>query len=217
MPPVLFITDKYPSEYASGVYVNDRVWAQFSVPISSTTATYYNFTVNVKDTYAPVDGIVTVQDISGEPNNAIAIFTPLVAFTPNTEYSVLVSTGIQALQTTDYLADDTVWYFTTGNAVASGLLNNGVIVPSGFTDNYDLEGYYGPVSSGTPFNVDEVCPEKYAFDVPRNIPFIAIRFNAPIPSGINIADHIRMHARRVLGNVPDSKSALTAINNLGGF
>ena len=217
MPSVLFITDKYPAEYASGVYLNDRIWAQFSVPISSGTATYYNFTVNFKDSYSPVEGVVTVQGLSGEMNSAIAIFTPTIPLTPNTEYSVLVSTGIQALHSKDYLADDTVWYFTTGNNLNPNIYGNGVIIPSGFTDDIDIVSYYGPIPSGTAFDVVEVCPEKYAFDVPRNIPFIAIRFNAPIPSGINIGDHIRMHARRVLGNVPNAASSLTAMNNLGGF
>ena len=218
MAPVLFITDRYPSEYASGVYINDRIWAQMSVPIDSTTATYYNFTVNTKDTYEPVDGTITVQGVSGEPNNAIIIFTPTVAFNRNTEYSVLASTGIKALNSPDYLADDEVWYFATGNTAASGLIGSeNIIIPSGYTDYWDVQGSYGPVASGTPFDVVEVCPEKYAFDVPRNIPFIAIRFNAPIPSGINMADHIRIHARRVLGNVPKTSSDLTSINNIGGF
>ena len=121
--PRLFVVDKYPAEYASGVYINERVWAQFSVPISSATATYYNFTINRRDDYEPVEGTISVQGISGGLNDAIAIFTPRYAFARDTEYSVLVSTGIKAKNSPDYLADDTVWYFKTGSVAASGPTN----------------------------------------------------------------------------------------------
>lgn len=195
----LFVVDKYPAEYASGVYINERVWAQFSVPIASGSATYYNFTVNEKDTYEPVDGTISVQGISGGLNEAMIIFTPRCAFTRDTEYSVLVSTGIQAKNSQESLQDDTVWYFKTGNAAASGLIgSSGIIVPSGYTDP-DNPYNNGLNPHGDPLAVIETAPISYAYGVERNIPFIALRFNAVIPSGINIADHIRVQARRIFG------------------
>lgn len=196
----VFIVDQFPAGYASGVYINDRVWAQFSVPISIESATYYNFTVNEKNTYEPVEGTVSVQGVSGSINDAVIIFTPYQAFKTNTDYSVLVSTGIKAKATDDYLADDTVWYFTTGNIAASGLIGSeNIIIPSGVTDAELLEDLYGPQPGKDPFAVIESVPEKYAYNVETNIPFIAIRFNAPIPSGINIGDYIKLSSRRILG------------------
>lgn len=199
----LYLVDRFPTDYASGVYINERVWAQFSVPIASGTATYYNFTVNERDTYEPVDGTISVQGVSGGINDAVMIFTPRCAFKRDTEYSALVSTGIKAKNSDDYLVDDTVWYFKTGAVAASGLIgSNGIIIPSGYTDpdnpyNNGLNPY------GEPLQVVEVVPAAYSYGIERNIPFIALRFNGVIngvePSGINIADHIHLIARRVFG------------------
>jgi hypothetical protein len=195
----LFIVDKYPAEYASGVYINERVWAQFSVPIFSGSASYYNFTVNEKNTYEPVEGTISVQGISGGLNDAIVIFTPRCAFSRDTEYSVLVSTGIKAKNTADYLVDDTVWYFRTGTTAASGLIGSeSIIIPSGYTDP-DNPDNTGLNPNGEPLAVLETAPTPYSYAVDRNIPFIALRFNAVIPSGINIADHVHLIARRIFG------------------
>lgn len=199
----LFLVDKYPSEYASGVYINDRVWAQFSMPIDSETATYYNFTINERETYEPVEGSISVESVSGNINNAVMIFTPKYAFNRDTEYSALVSTGIKAKNSSDYLSDDTVWYFKTGNIASSGVIGGGeVIIPSGYTDpSNPFNNGLNP--SGVPLEVLEVVPAPYAFGVDTNIPFIAIRFNGVIneidPSGINIANHIHLIQRRVFG------------------
>ena len=199
----LYVVDKFPVEYASGVYINERVWAQFSVPIDATTATYYNFTVNRKDDYEPVEGNISVQGISGELNNAVIIFTPTYAFDRETDYSVLVSTGIKAKNSPDYLVNDTVWYFKTGVVAASGLIgSSGIIISSGYTDLYNPFGN-GLNPSGEPLAVIETVPTPYSYNIDRNIPFIALRFNGVIngvePSGINIADHMHIIARRIFG------------------
>jgi hypothetical protein len=199
----LFLVDKFPAEYASGVYINDRVWAQFSVPIDSSTATYYNFTVNERDTYEPVPGTISVEGISGGINEAVVIFTPTYAFKRDTDYSVLVSTGIKAKNSNDYLVDDTVWYFTTGTVSASGLIGSEtIIIPSGVTDP-DNPYSNGLNPNGSALEVEEVVPSPYAYGIPTNIPFIALKFNGIInavePSGINIADHIHLSARRIFG------------------
>lgn len=197
----LFVVDKFPAEYASGIYTNDRVWAQFSVPISSGTATYYNFTVNERDTYEPVDGRVSVEGISGGLNETIVIFTPENGFKRNTSYSVLVSTGIKAKTSDDYLKDDYVWFFTTGNSATSGVLGGGGtgVVPSGVSTSGDIVSDTGLIETAEPLLVVETAPVEYSFNVARNIPFIGIRFNGVIPSGINLYDHISLTARRVLG------------------
>lgn len=195
----LYIVDKYPAEYASGVYINDLVWAQFSVPISSSTATYYNFTVNEKNTYEPVEGTVTVQGVSGGLLDSVIVFTPTNGFTRNTEYSVLVSTGIKAKNSDDYLEDDTVWFFKTGNTALSGLLGGDYdILSSGVTSSGVVESSELS-TSGIPLEVLETVPANYSINNLNNIPFIGIRFNGVIPSGINMADHISLSARRVLG------------------
>ena len=197
--PRLFVVDKYPAEYASGVYINERVWAQFSVPISSGSATYYNFTVSARDTYEPVPGTISVQGLSGEINNAIIIFTPTYALTRNTDYSVLVSTGIQGELEDVYLSDDLIWYFTTGDTAASGSIGYpSIILPSGYTDpNNPYNNGLNP--NGMPFAVDETVPIPFDSNIPLDLPFIALHFNAPIPSGINIADHVKLTARRIFG------------------
>jgi hypothetical protein len=195
----LFITDRYPADYASGVYINDRVWAQFSVPIASGTATYYNFTVNERDSYEPVEGTISVESVSGGLLDSMAVFTPKYAFTRNTEYSVLVSTGLKAKNTNDYLVDDIVWYFKTGAVAASGLIGSEhVIVPSGYTDDAIIDGSL-PNPDGEHLTVVETVPAAFAYNIDRNIPFIALRFNGIFPSGINIADHVHLIARRIFG------------------
>ena len=194
----LFVVDKYPAEYASGVYTNDLIWAQFSVPITVSTATYYNFTVNEKNTYEPVEGVVSVIGSSGILDTTI-VFTPSVPLIKNTEYSVLVSTGIKAKSTNDYLEDDTVWFFKTGTVASSGTIGGGTSpAPSGTTEEEEVvESDLS--SSGVPLEVLETAPIEYSYNVARNIPFIGIRFNGVIPSGINLADYISLSARRVLG------------------
>lgn len=194
----LFVVDKYPAEYASGVYTNDLIWAQFSVPISISTATYYNFTVNDKNTYEPVEGTVSVIGNSNILDTTI-VFTPSVPLLKNNEYSVLVSTGIKAKSSDDYLEDDLVWFFKTSNMASSETIGGGSFpAPSEITHEAkvvesDLS------SSGVPLEVLETVPIEYSYNVPRNIPFIGIRFNGIIPSGINLADHIKLSARRILG------------------
>ena len=196
----LFVVDKFPGEYASGIYINDRIWAQFSVPIASGTATYYNFTVNERDTYEPVEGTVSVQGISGGLSDTTIIFTPKYALKRDTSYSALISTGIKAKSSDDYLTDDLIWYFTTSNLVASGLIGSeDIIVPSGYTDPNDYSSTDGFNASGVPLTVMETVPAMYDINIPRDVPFIGIRLNAPIPSGINISDHVRLSCRRIFG------------------
>ncbi|HLD91520.1 MAG TPA: Ig-like domain-containing protein [Patescibacteria group bacterium] len=195
----LYIVDRYPAEYASGVYINDMVWAQFSVPISSGTATYYNFTVNEKNTYDPVDGSVEVRGISGGLNNAVIVFMTTNGFKRNTEYAVLASTGLKAKDTNDYLIDDSVWYFTTGTGVYSGLIGGvDAIVPSGITED-STSGVIGADPSGAALEVIETIPEDFESNVSLSLPYIGIRFTGVIPSGVNLYDHISLTSKKVLG------------------
>lgn len=195
----LNIVDKYPAEYASGVFINDRVWAQFSVPISSDTLSYYNFVVNERETYEPVDGTLTIAGISGEMNNAMAIFTPKYAFTRNTSYSVLVTTGIKAKDSDDYLVDDKVWYFTTGSVASPDLIGSeNIIIPSGNT-NLSITDLNGLDINGPYLTIVETAPAPFSSNIELNVPFIALRFNGIIPSGIDIASHIHLSRRRIFG------------------
>lgn len=191
----LYIIDKYPAEYASGVYINDVVWAQFSVPIASGTATYYNFTVGEKNTYEPVEGTVMVQAVSGGLNDAMVVFYPTDGFKRNTEYSVLVSTGITTKNAPiTNLEDDVVWYFKTGILAASGL----PLDPSGVSED-DSSSTDVVSSSGDPLVILETYPEAYAINVSPSLPFIGIRFSGILPSGIDLQDHVTLSARGVLG------------------
>lgn len=195
----LHVVEKYPSEYATNVYINDRVWAQFSVPISTSTATYYNFTVNEKNTYEPVDGEIVVTGISGDIQDCIIQFIPTNGFTRDTEYSVLVSTAVKSKNGDHYLEDDLVWYFSTGSQIYSGLIGDyDPIIPSGTTEDDSVAfSYLDP--SGYPLEVMETIPIDFATNQNVSLPYIGIKFNGIIPSGFNLYNHIKLSSRKVLG------------------
>lgn len=195
----LFVTDKSPTGYASGVYIDSLIWAQFSVPVLSSTVTYYNFTVNEKNTYEPVEGTVTLQPHSGVLD-LIAVFQPNSNLQRNTEYAVLVSTGIKAKVTNDYLEDDYVWYFTTGNDLSPVTPSpSGDIPASGDFEETETTTTGVDTESNTYLEVIETVPTEYAYNVETNIPFIGIKFNGVIPSGINLKEYISLSSRRILG------------------
>lgn len=197
----LHIVDKYPKEGASGVYINDIVWVQFSEPVASGTVTYYNFTVNERNTYDPVDGTPEVHGISGFINDAIAVFVPTTGFKRNTEYSVLVSSAIKAKTDNRYLDSDVTWYFKTGSTASSGTVGSSVyhLDPSGFTASGTTST--GPDSSGTqnnPLEILDTYPTDHATDIPTDLGYIKLVFNAPIPSGINLYEFIDITSKSCL-------------------
>lgn len=195
----LTVVDHYPSRDASGVYVNDVVWAQFSEQINSETATYYNFVVTERSNYEPVDGTINVQGVSGNLNDAVIVFVPNDYLKRNTGYSVLVSTGITNKNNNENLDTDYTWYFETGNIAQSGNIGDDVydLDPSGVTTtSTTVSGY---ISGASPLKVLETYPSDYDTNVKRNLGYISIRFNAPIPSGVDLYDKIVITPKRVLG------------------
>lgn len=195
------ITDQYPKSDASGVYINDVVWAQFSEPIDPVSATYYNFSVNERDTYMPVDGTIELSGVSGVQDYAVAVFIPTNGLLRNTRYSVLASSSLKSKNGVA-LDHDVQWYFTTGNVAASGNIGDTEydLDPSGFTSSGVAET--GPTASGSTAEaliVTSTNPENYDSEVPTNVPHIAITFSDVIPSGINLYDHIRMTRKEILG------------------
>lgn len=195
----LVVVDRYPGTDASGVYINDVVWAQFSQQVDSDTVTYYNFTVSERDTYLPVEGTVQLKGVSGNIDDAVAVFVPTNGFARNTRYSVLLSSAIKAKTGGGYLDHDTVWYFTTTNVAISGNIGDLQydLDPSGLTSSGTTTA--GPVSGATPLAVIATTPEDYATNQDNDTPHISITFNDVIPSGINLYEHIDITSKGVLG------------------
>lgn len=202
MPLYLYTSDQFPKPDASGVYINDIVWAQFSEPIDPDTATYYNFTVNERETYDTVEGTVHLQGVSGNFDNSVIVFTPTNGFSRNTNYAVLATTGLKSADGLRYLTHDTSWYFRTGNEAASGNIGDDIydLDPSGFTEATPSGA--SPTSSGAiadPLNVVSTNPPDYGTNNPLNLQHIAIEFDDTIPSGISLYDHISITSKSVLG------------------
>ncbi len=202
MPLYLSVSDQFPTPDASGVYINDIVWAQFSEPLNPNSVTYYTFTVNERDTYDVVDGTVHLQGVSGNYDNSIIIFTPTNGFNRNTNYTVLATTSIKSADGQRYLDHDTTWYFRTGNTAASGNIGDDIydLDPSGFT--VATPTGYAPTSSGAiadPLNVVSTNPINYGTNKSLSIQHIAIEFDDVIPSGIDLYDHLTITSKHVLG------------------
>lgn len=196
---MLYIVDRFPRPDASGVYINDIVWVQFSEPIASGTVTYYNFTVNERDTYDPVPGNVSTHGVSGGLNDALALFVPTNGLKRNTNYSVLVSTGIGNKTGNEYLDHDDTWYFRTGSGALAYGIGDSIyhLAPSGFTSSGVPVGS-GPVTSGVPLEILETSPAIYDTNLRRDLPRISIRFNDVVPSGISLYDKITITQKGVL-------------------
>ena len=194
----LIITDRFPAQDASGVYINDIVWAQFSQELDADSATYYNFTVTERNTYDSVDGTVTLQGVSGNLDNAIIVFVPTNGFQRNTEYSILASTGLTNKTGTENLDHDDLWYFKTGNDFLSGNIGDNIydLDPSGFTLADTTAS--GAISGATALAVLSTYPTSYSTNLGRALKYIAITFNGPIPSGTSMYEHLRITSRNVL-------------------
>lgn len=201
MPNYLTIVDTFPASDASGVYLNDVIWAQFSEPIDANTATYYNFSVTERETYEPVEGTVEVHGVSGNINDAVVMFIPTNGFTRNARYTVIASTAIKSKVGSRYLDHDTVWYFQTGNTASSGNIGDSIydIDPSGFTEV--VASGTGPTATGvlsTPLAVVSTSPTDYATNQNRNLSNIKIVFNDSLPDSIDYYDHLSITSKQVL-------------------
>jgi hypothetical protein len=194
----LIITDRYPATDASGVFINDVIWAQFSHELNSSTATYYNFSVNERATYEPVTGTVNLQGVSGYVDNSVIVFVPTNGLKRNTEYMVLASTGLTT-ESGENLDHDDTWYFKTGNTASSGNIGDAVysLDPSGFTVS-GVTGV-GLVSSGVPLAIVSTYPADYDANVSRALSYIRIEFNGVLPSGLDLYEYITVTTKGVLG------------------
>ena len=103
-PPNVSYTD--PANAATSVALNQKIAATFSVAMDATTITASTFTLNLGTT--PVAGLVSYSGIT-------AIFAPSTPLTPNTAYTVTITTGAKNLAGTA-LANNYIWNFTTGAA-----------------------------------------------------------------------------------------------------
>ena len=196
----IIITDKFPASDASGVYINDVVWAQFSEPLNTTTANYYNFTVHERDTYEPVEGSVELQSVSGTFDNSIIVFVPTNGFVRNTRYAALASTAIASADSLRVLDYDYTWYFTTGASAATGNIGDSVydLDPSGFTLSGAVATGPSVSSTGIPLAVVSTTPADYGTNVALNTPHIAIEFNDAIPSGVDLYNYIKLTSKHIL-------------------
>ncbi len=103
-PPSVSFTD--PANAATGVALNQKIAATFSVAMDASTVTASTFTLKLGTT--PVAGLVSYSGIT-------AIFAPSVPLTPNAAYTVTITSGAKNLAGTA-LANNYVWSFTTGSA-----------------------------------------------------------------------------------------------------
>ena len=205
MAKFLYVVDQHPKPDVTGVYINDIAWAQFSEPIASGSANYYTFVVNNRDTFMPVDGRVEIAGIwmSGHYYpDCIVRFIPSVGLDRDCRYSVIASTKIVNVSGTAFLDRDFVWYFETGSEASSGLIGESGLDPSGFVtsgvvpmgpwnpEGLDVQGHYLQVVATTPSGYDS--------DLPLNLPYVGIKFNAPLPTGLNLYNYIRISSKHVL-------------------
>jgi hypothetical protein len=105
VPPTVSSTD--PVNSSSGIPINQKIAATFSVPMNASTITASNFTLLQGTT--PVPGFVSYSGIT-------AIFAPSSNLAPNTAYSVMISTGVKDLAG-NAMANNYIWSFTTGAGV----------------------------------------------------------------------------------------------------
>jgi hypothetical protein len=103
-PPSVSSTD--PVNTATSVAFNQKIAATFSVAMDASTITASTFTVTQGTT--PVPGFVSYSGTT-------AIFTPASNLLPNTAYTATITTGAKDL-TSNALANNYVWNFTTGTA-----------------------------------------------------------------------------------------------------
>jgi uncharacterized repeat protein (TIGR02543 family) len=105
-PPTVSSTD--PMNAATGVVLNQKIAATFSTTIDPSTLTSATFTL--KQGTTSVSGFVSYSGIT-------ATFAPASNLAPNTVYTATISTSVKDLAG-NALANNYVWSFTTGAAVA---------------------------------------------------------------------------------------------------
>lgn len=105
VPPTVSSTD--PLNAASGIPINQKIAATFSVAMDASTITTSTYTLLQGTT--PVPGFVSYSGIT-------AIFAPTSNLTPNTAYSVTITTNAKDLAG-NALVNNYVWSFTTGAGV----------------------------------------------------------------------------------------------------
>ena len=104
--PTVSSTD--PVNAATGVALNQKIAATFSKPMDGSTISASTFTLLQGTT--PVSGFVSYSGTT-------AIFAPSSNLTPNTAYTVTITTGAKD-PAGNGLANNYVWSFTTGTGVA---------------------------------------------------------------------------------------------------
>jgi hypothetical protein len=104
-PPQVSSTD--PVNAATGVALNQKIATTFTKTMDATTITAATFTLMQGTT--PVPGFVSYSGTT-------AIFAPSGNLTPNTVYTVTITTGAKDL-TGNALVNNYVWSFTSGSAV----------------------------------------------------------------------------------------------------
>ncbi|MFA4917563.1 MAG: Ig-like domain-containing protein, partial [Syntrophales bacterium] len=104
-PPTVSLTD--PLNGATGVPINQKIAATFSVAMDASTITASTFTLLQGTT--PVSGFVSYSGIT-------AIFKPDVNLFPNTAYTATITTGAKDLAG-NALVNNYVWSFTSGIGV----------------------------------------------------------------------------------------------------
>ncbi len=106
IPPSVNSTD--PPNAAVNVPINQKIAATFSVAMDASTITASTFTLTQGT--IPISGFVSYSGTT-------AIFAPSINLTPNTAYTVTITTGAKDL-TGISLENKYVWSFTTGAEVA---------------------------------------------------------------------------------------------------
>lgn len=104
-PPSVSATD--PLNAATGVPINQKIAAMFSVSMDASSITASTFTLKIGAT--PVSGFVSYSGLS-------ALFAPTANLEPNTAYTATITTGAKDLAG-NTLASNYVFTFTTGAAI----------------------------------------------------------------------------------------------------
>lgn len=111
LAPMVISTD--PLDVAVGVVLNKTVSATFSMPMNASTFNTTTFTLMDGATVVP--GAVTYSGVK-------AFYNPTADFTPNTEYTATITTGVQNPAGVS-IPVDYIWTFTTGTITAPTVIS----------------------------------------------------------------------------------------------
>lgn len=114
-PPT--VATNYPADGATGIFLDAVITATFSEDVVAASVNTSSCTLAEAGTPpTPVSGTVSYNS-----STQLATITPGRTLTPNTDYTVTITTEVEDLASLHMTSDD-IWTFTTGTATAQTLI-----------------------------------------------------------------------------------------------